>query len=156
MQQITKPQIQKIHILLRQLDAMDEKQKIVSSFTKGRTESTREMTYNEAKALIIRLCEYEPSERLKSAINQLAYKCGLVYGDTEADKKMNKAKIDMFCRERGTVKKDLNKQTYPELVKTHRQFEAMLKNKAKANDKKQAAAAVNDLLKELDLTTTLN
>lgn len=50
------------------------------------------------------------------------------YGDTPEDKLMNCAKINKFCRERGTVKKNINEMNLQELKKTHKQFEAMLQN----------------------------
>ena len=46
---------------------------------------------------------------------------------------MNIAKINMFCRERGTVKKNISEMNLTELKKTKRQFEAILdKNTTKA------------------------
>jgi hypothetical protein len=65
---------------------------------------------------------------------------------------MNTAKLNMFLREKGAVKKELNQMTRNDLVKTHRQFEAIVKNVATAKDNKIASSAVSGLLSEFNIT----
>lgn len=149
MKLITKPQLQKLHILLRSLGWLEDKKGIIAYITHNRTESSRELTYEEAKDLIKQLAAKDPVEVLRDAIFKTAYSCGITYGNTSADHKMNLAKINMFCRERGTVKKDLYQQTYEELAKTLRQFKAI--NKRNATETKQMNKAVSDLLNEVGL-----
>ena len=49
---------------------------------------------------------------------------------------MNIAKINKFCRERGTVKKNISEMNLTELRKTKKQFEAILdKNTTNAVNK---------------------
>jgi hypothetical protein len=153
MKYATKAQIGKIYVLLSNLNLTADKAVLVENWTNGRTSSTREMYLEEAKRLIARLCEFDPKERIKSAINQLAFRAGITYGNTEEDKILNKVKLDLFLLQKGTVKKPLEKQCYPELVKTHRQFEAILRNTNKSKDKKTADNAVKNLLNELNLIT---
>ncbi|HVS92450.1 MAG TPA: hypothetical protein VHE59_10475 [Mucilaginibacter sp.] len=148
----TQPQIQKIHVLLNQLGIADMKREIIFQLTEGRTTSTKELQIDEARQLIINLAAYDPRERLKGAIFSLAYRAGIIYGATDDDKKMNAAKLAAFLRDRGAVKKALNDITYDELVKTHRQFEAMLTNIQKSASDKQAASAVNNLLSEFNIS----
>lgn len=147
----TKPQIQKIHVLLNQLGLTEQKTEIVNNFTEGRTQSSSKMSIDEARQLIRNLSEYDPSERIKSLIFSLAYQAGIIYGSSEDDKRMNTAKLNLFVKERGAVKKELKNMSYQELIKTHRQFEAMVTNINKSQDKKQAANLVTNLLEELNL-----
>ncbi len=154
MESVTKPQLSKIHVLLIKLQLIDDKKAIIKQVTNGRATSSKDLTFNEAKFLIGKLCECDPTERIKTVINQLAFRAGIIYGDTETDKILNKVKLDMFLKNNGSVKKDLQKQTYSELTKTHRQFEAIVKGIAKSKEHRQAEKAVRELLTELNLTPT--
>ena len=150
MKTATQPQIAKIHVLLNNLGITKQKVEIVYNLTSGRTESTKDLTIDEARRLIINLAEYDPRERQKSLIFSLAYQAGIIYGSSADDKKMNAAKLNMFLKERGAVKKDLNAMNYSDLVKTHRQFEAIVKSIKKADDNKEASNAVKYLLTECE------
>jgi len=129
---ITTAQIKKIHVLLNEKGLMDEKKTMVCSVSSGRTESTKELSFEEAKALIIFLkedsSEIENKKRaIYKAIWNIAWQMGIIYGSTEEDYQMNRAKLNMFCKQRGTIKKNLSDMNYIELKKTQRQFEAMFK-----------------------------
>jgi hypothetical protein len=150
MKTINKEQLKKLHVLLGRLDWMDDKKNIVEQITGGRTQSSRELTFDEAKYLLQQLSEYDPAERMKSLIFSLAYRAGIIYGSSEVDKKLNTAKLNMFLKERGAVKKELHQMTYPDLVKTHRQFEAVVKNVGKSNDMKAAGKLVANLMEEIN------
>jgi hypothetical protein len=67
----------------------------------------------------------ESSKTTVHAIWKLAWKMGIIYGDSQEDYEMNRAKLNLFCKERGTVKKNLTQMNIIELRKTHKQFEAM-------------------------------
>lgn len=123
-------------------------------FTHGRTGSARELTATEAKDLIKKLSELSPVEKLKKAIWFLGRKAGIIYGDTKEDNLMNAAKIDAFLRERGTIKKPLQKMSYDELKLVHRQFEGMVINTTKTTDNKHAKNITDNLLSELNITTS--
>jgi hypothetical protein len=148
MQTATKPQIAKIHVLLNNLGITEQKIEIVYNLTNGRAESTKELTIEEARRLIINLAEYDPSERQKSLIFSLAYQAGIIYGSTADDKKMNAAKLNMFLKERGAVKKKLNAMNYADLIKVHRQFEAMVRSVKLSTEKKQFEKELKYLLDE--------
>jgi hypothetical protein len=129
---ITTAQIKKIHVLLQQKGLMEEKKTILYSYSSHRTESTKELTCYEAKRLISFLMDETVEIQIKwkntyRAIYSLAWKMGIIYGNTDDDYQMNKAKLNMFCRQRGTIKKNLSDMNYEELNQTHRQFEAMYK-----------------------------
>jgi hypothetical protein len=129
---VTKAQISKIHVLLQQKGLLDEKKTMIYSISDGRTESTKELTSNEARRLIAFLLDEnsEIKEKIKvvtNAIWKMAWEMGIIYGKTKDDHNMNIAKMNMFCRQRGTVKKNFIEMNLPELQKTHKQFEAMYK-----------------------------
>jgi hypothetical protein len=71
----------------------------------------------------------------KAVIYDLAIKSGIIPTSSSDDEfKMNIAKLNTFCRTRGTVKNDFEKQNSLELQRTLKQFEAIY------NTKKQRAA----------------
>lgn len=152
MKTISKPQLTKIHVLLAQAGLMADKKQIVANFSNNRTQSSRELSFDEAKRLITSLSEHSPMERIKSIIFSLAYKSGIIYGTGIDDKKINAAKLNLFLKERGTIKKELNQMNYTELVRTHRQFWAIARTANASMDKKQAEKLVISLLEELNLT----
>lgn len=146
---VTKPQIQKINILMRELGVYEDKDVLVLGYTNSRTSHISEMYVNEARALIQKLVTLSPKEKLKNNIVHLGYRCGLLYGDSDVDKKINIAKLNLFLKQRGTVKKELDKMDMGELTKTKRQFEAVLKS----SEMTKATKATRQLLQELDIAT---
>jgi hypothetical protein len=154
MEMATKSQITKLHILLNNLDLIDDKTAIIADLTNGRTTSSKGLYLREAKHLIARLCEFDPTERLRGIIMQAAWTAGIIYGNSETDKLLNKAKLDLFLKEKGAVKVELYKQTYPQLRKTNKQMQAICKAVGHSRDKKAADSAVSDLLNELNLNTS--
>ena len=82
-------------------------------------------------------------------IYKLACMIGMCYGETEEDRLMNCAKIDKFCRERGTVKKNVMQMTLTELKKTKRQFEAMLNSNAENAVKKLINKTLNQKVEDI-------
>ena len=130
---ITNAQIQKLNVLLNQKGIADQKRALIYSFSDGRTTSTKELAGHEAKQLIMHLVESDADREAKAkqelkAIFMIATKMDMIYGNTEEDHLMNVAKLNKFCRERGSVKKNLSAMTLGELRKTHKQFEAMYKS----------------------------
>lgn len=145
---ITSAQIKKIHTMFSLLGIEKEsKKKVILELTDNRTPSVKNLTFKEAKFLIShiegRINEHEmkiieQKQRKKEVVSIYHLSCliGMCYGDTEEDKLMNIAKINMFCRERGTVKKNISEMNLTELRKTKRQFEAILdKNTTNAVNK---------------------
>ena len=140
---VTTAQIKKIHVLLRQKGLVDQKEALLYSFSDGNATSTKNLTCEEARRLIAFLMDDQAEiqnkqKALVKAIWRLAWDMGVIFGETNDDYEMNKAKLNMFCRQRGTVKKNLTEQNLVELRKTHRQFEAMYakhKNKVSENER---------------------
>ncbi|MHB8207784.1 hypothetical protein [Mucilaginibacter sp.] len=153
MEMATKSQITKLHVLFNNLDLIGDKTAIIEDLTNGRTNSSKGLYLKEAKQLIARLCEFDPSERLRTIIIQAAWQAGIIYGNSDTDKLLNRAKLDLFLKEKGAVKIELYKQNYPQLRKTNKQMQAICKAVGHSRDKKAADSAVSDLLKELQLTS---
>jgi hypothetical protein len=127
---VTNAQIGKIHVLLSQRGLTDRKKIMVYSVSDGRTESTKELTRYEAKRLIAFLLDEKEEIILKmkvlmDSVWEIAREMGMIYGETEDDYQMNKAKLNMFCRQRGAVKKNFTEMNFFDMQKIHRQFEAM-------------------------------
>ncbi len=133
---VTTAQIKKIHVLLNERGLMEEKRDLIYQVSNSRTSSTKELTVNEARHLISYLMgEEDETKKLQAvfrSIYYLAFKMDIIYGETDEDYHMNIAKLNMFCRQRGSVKKNLTEQNLVEMRKTHRQFEAIY---AKFNNK---------------------
>jgi hypothetical protein len=152
MKYISKPQLSKLHVLLSNLGIMDQKKEIIYSISNGRTESSKMLSFEEGRLLLMNLSQFDPRERIKASIFHLAYEAGIIYGSTEVDKKLNAIKLNMFIQERGAVKKQLNDMNHQELIKVKRQFEAIVSNSRKSKDKKIADEAVKNLLNDLNIT----
>ena len=144
---ITPAQIKAIHAILNKCGHLEHKAEYIKRFTGGRTDSCKCLTFDEARRFIgltisamqvLKSYEVNLDEKQKvtlSAIWKIAWHMKIIYGDTQEDYEMNKAKLNLFCKERGTVKKNLTQMNLCELRKTHRQFEAMFKkyNEHKTN-----------------------
>lgn len=146
---ITKAQLTKIHVLLNQLGLKEQKASIINDLTKGRTESSKEITLYEARDLIEYLSSNDKDDRMRRKVFALAYEIGISWGETAEDKKMNAVKIDKFLQEKGSVKKPLYKMNHKELIQTINQFEQIKKH----NDYSKAGKATKSLLNELKINT---
>ncbi len=147
MKKITNAQLSKIHVLLSQLDLINNKASIIYSFTNGRETSSKGMTLNEATQLIKHLAASDPCEKMRKKIFALAYHAGIIWGDTPEDKKMNSVKLNQFLLYRGAVKKEINRMNKNELVKVVTQFEYIIQHKGQT----EANKATKFLLKELSI-----
>lgn len=122
---ITVAQLRLLHLQLRNAGLTNDRKEIISEYTHGRTDSSRELTSEEARQLIGVLCGNDKRQKEIKAIWRLAFEMGFIYGNSRNDCRMNAAKLDSFCLSRGTVKKPLARQSLTEIRRTHRQFERM-------------------------------
>lgn len=127
MRNVTAAQLKMVHTLLGELGIMERKTELVFSFTNGRTESSRDMTLMEAKALIEYLMGSQERTEVVNRIWHMAYEMDIIVPGDRSEKAMNAAKLDAFCEQRGSVKMRISLQTLPELKRTAKQFEAMYK-----------------------------
>lgn len=125
---------------------MERKPEIVYGFTDGRTESSRELTLQEAKDLIEWLAESDEWTKIVRRIWHLAYEMGIIVPGDQSEKAMNIAKLDAFCKERGTVKKAISAQSLKEVKRTAKQFEAMYKKHEEKQDIKLKIQALEGYL----------
>ena len=109
------------------------KDNIVFTFTAGRTVHVSELNCEELQKLcdIMRKKGFPVTQgetleyRLRRKIYALCFDAGIIYGHTQEDWKMNFAKVDAFCMERGAVKKGIKEQNLNELKRTLKQFYAI-------------------------------
>lgn len=150
MKPISKAQISKFHVLLSQLKLQESKADFIAEFSKGRATSTKDLSMQEATAMLNFISEYDPCNKMRRKVYALAYESGIIYGDTPEDKKMNHVKLSNFLIEKGTVKKQLAKMNKAELIKTINQFEQIIKH----NSFTKAGKTTSNLLAELNIQTT--
>lgn len=145
---ITRKQLSKLHVLLTQSGMTDHKSQLIWEVSNNRTRSSKELTQHETIILMNYLENILGTDKMRRKIFSLAYEAGIIYGKTPEDKKMNNAKLNKFVEQRGTVKKELDKMSKPELIKIANQFSAIVKHNAVSNQNKN----VKSLLEELNLT----
>lgn len=135
-----------LHALLHQKGLMAAKPHLVSSFTRGRTESSAKMHQYEAIDLVRYLqCQPTPTatpksptpaqqaNRMRRKLIALAHSMGWhtthpQSGDTIADM----PRIDAWCTKYGYLHKPLNAYTLTELPKLLSQFDKLYKSFLKA------------------------
>lgn len=136
MKRSTISQIAAIHTLLSKQGLKDDKANIVQSFTAGRTTSTKEMSMDEAAALIGHLKSMDPqdkgSDRMRNKILSMAHEMGWtlpVAGDPLPVKpKVDMDHVNAWCKSHGYLKKKLDDYTYTELPKLVSQFEEVYRS----------------------------
>lgn len=133
---ITPQQIKALHAQFRRMGFNDEdRHGFISQFTEGRTDSTAGLTKEEAGLLLTRLNREETDRLRKEArslvkqIFSLSFRISFLNkdfpNDTPEDFEMNKAKINVFCRNRSKFRKPITEMTLEELKEVKRQFEAL-------------------------------
>lgn len=136
---ITPQQLKALHAAFRFHGMDDEaRHECVASFTGGRTASTKYLTMNEARLLLSRLNGED--ERVRKMLQQeaavvlrsiyhLSMKISFLNkgfpADTEEDKQMNLAKIDVWCRSRTKYRKNIREMNLEELKAVKKQLEAI-------------------------------
>lgn len=145
---ISPAQMKALHATFRHKGFDDEERHdFISQFTEGRVSSTRDLTFNEAKLILTRLNEpdtkrkeREQQESLKQvkAIFKLSFEISFLNkgftNDTEEDFEMNKAKLNLFSRNKGASHKNVTEMSLSELKAFKKQLEAIAyseKNKSK-------------------------
>lgn len=114
---------------------VDERHAFISRFTDGRTESTRSLTFDEARELIALL----GGQRKKESTEEAKHLCKCIYflsmeisflnkeytSDTEDEFRMNCANINRFCRQHTRFHKPLTQMSLDELKEVKNQLEAI-------------------------------
>lgn len=143
---ITPQQLKALHAAFRAhgMDA-DARHSCIYEFTSGRTESSKELTINEARLLLSRLNE-EDEQMRKMLLEEARTLCRSIYylstqisflnkdfpTDTQEDFEMNKAKIDVWARKYSRFHKNIRQMNVEELRQVKKQLEAIAR---KENDR---------------------
>lgn len=133
---ITLPQLGALHALFKKRGFSDEdRHDFIREYTNDRTESSKELTFDEASTLIQRLSgtEAKQNDEARLTVGNI-YKLSLhisclnkgFESDNPDEKRMNYAKINRFCKERTKFRKLLTRMSLTELKEVKKQFEAMI------------------------------
>ncbi len=143
---ISAQQLRALHAMLNKAGINEEaRHNLIHSFTDGRTSSSKELTFDEARILLSRLSEQQNSRIRELQRKEAIVLCRAIYAlsfeikflnkgfasETEEDKQMNLAKINMFCRTRSKVRKNLSQMDLEELQDIKRQLEAIARKEEK-------------------------
>lgn len=133
---VSPPQLKALHASFHKMGYDDDdRHDFIARFTDGRTDSTKELTFDEARLLLERL----NIDRQQAARKEAKALCRSIYAlslqitflnkdyasDSEADFEMNKAKINLFCRTHTKFRKNLTLMTLPELKEVKKQLEVI-------------------------------
>jgi hypothetical protein len=121
---ITPQQIQCIAVLIGKLQLKERKTDLVLGFSNDRTESTKELSLDEAKALISYLKSLDADEKkadvMRKKIISLAHEMNWHLPGTN---KADMPRIDGWCKKFSPLHKSLNNHTLKELPALVTQFE---------------------------------
>jgi hypothetical protein len=117
-------QIKCINSLLSKLHLRERKTELVLGSSGGRTQSTKELTLDEAKALISYLKSNDPEELkaevMRKKMISLAHEMNWHLPGTN---KVDMKRLDGWCKSFSSLKKSLNNHTYKELPALITQFQ---------------------------------
>ena len=152
MELATNPQKNYLHQLYR-TKGIDSKE-LLFNFTSGRTETTKELTKDEACQLITMLLGDPGKQKKRRVIYSIAREAGIIFGYGDGDNEMNKVTLNKFLVKNGAVKKPLEAMDEKELDKTVRQMKAVVKNNAACKDNKLAKTVTEKMLSEMGVPVT--
>lgn len=136
---ISPQQLKALHATFRRIGMVDDaRHACIAAFTDGRTQSTRELSFDEARRLLSSLNEdrtdkiREESLKLVKAIFHLSFLISFLNkgftNDTPEDFEMNKAKLNMFARSKSAAHKNVSEMYLSELKAFKKQLEAIAYN----------------------------
>lgn len=124
----TAKQIQYIHAALHRKGLLAHKREMVASFTGNRTESSKDMTFEEAAEMLATLNDHQPDEdkrqKMVRHIIAMAHEMGWIKesgvvscesGVGTLKKKKDYSDLHAWVEKYGYLKKPLNKYSYAEL-----------------------------------------
>ncbi|KAA6339747.1 hypothetical protein EZS27_012345 [termite gut metagenome] len=133
---ITSQQLRALHVVFTQKGfSKEDRCDFIQNYTEGRTESSKELTLEEARNILAYFMDDKKGDNQEQArgIVGSIYKLSLQisclnkgYGsEREEERRMNYAKINHFCKERTEFRKPLTGMSLEELKKVKKQFEAL-------------------------------
>lgn len=129
-------QLKALHAAFHRIGMDDDaRHDCISSFTDGRTRSSKDLSFDEARRLIASLNEdqaekaREEAKKLVKAIFGLSFQISFLNkgftNDTEEEFNMNKAKLNMFARSKSASHKNVSEMYLSELKAFKKQLEAI-------------------------------
>ena len=126
---INKSQLICINTLISKLQLQKEKKDMVNGFSSGRTETSKELSFDEATAMISYLKSRDPdekrSENMKNYIIQMAHQ---MFWHLPNTRKIDMKRLNNWCIKFGYLHKKLDDHSYKELPTLVTQFEKVLKD----------------------------
>lgn len=113
-------QTRTLHALLNNNKMMGQKAALILGFTDGRSESSKDLTYQEAGALINHLKSIDSSHKMRRRIIKMAHEMGWKLKDSS---KIDIERVNEWCVKFGYGHKPLNDYSPVELPKLVSQFE---------------------------------
>lgn len=143
---ISPQQLKALHAAFRRIGMDDDaRHDCISSFTEGRTQSSKDLSFDEARRLIASLNEdqaekaREEAKKLVKAIFGLSFQISFLNkgfnNDTEVELKMNIAKLNVFARTKSASHKNVSEMYPSELKAFKKQLEAIAYNENKKSKK---------------------
>lgn len=143
---ISPQQLKALHAAFHRIGMDDDaRHDCISSFTEGRTQSSKDLSFDEARRLIASLNvdqaekAREEAKKLVKAIFGLSFQISFLNkgfnNDTEEEFNMNKAKLNMFARSKSASHKNVSEMYPSELKAFKKQLEAIAYNENKKSKK---------------------
>lgn len=145
---ITPMQLKALHTAFTRAGWDDEQRhEFIHQYTDGRTDSTKELTLEEAKGILdkfnkdaekIRQIKQQEAKNILRCIYHLSMQISFLNkgftSDTAEDREMNKAKINIWARKHTKFRKNITLMTVEELADVKKQLEAIAR---KENEKQE-------------------
>lgn len=144
---ISPQQLKALHATFRRLGMDDDsRHTMITYFTDGRTQSSKELSFGEASRLLSSLNDVkkasEEARVLVKAIFGLSFQISFLNkgfsNDTEEAFEMNKAKLNMFARRKSVCRKNVPEMYLSELKAFKKQLEAIAYNEKKKQSKNKS------------------
>lgn len=126
----------------------DARHDCISAFTDGRTQSSKELSFDEARRLLASLNEDQveiarkEAKKLVKAIFGLSFQISFLNkgfaNDTQEEFEMNKAKLNMFARNKSASHKNVTEMYLSELKAFKKQLEAIAHNENNKSKNKKS------------------
>lgn len=146
---ISPQQMKALHATFHRIGMDDDaRHDCISAFTDGRTQSSKELSFDEARRLISSLNEdqmkqaHEEARSLVKDIFGLSFHISFLNkgfsNDTVEEFEMNKAKLNMFARNKSAFHKNVTEMYLSELKAFKKQLEAIAYGEMKNSKKKKS------------------
>lgn len=146
---ISPQQMKALHATFHRIGMDDDaRHDCIAAFTDGRTQSSKELSFDEARRLISSLNEDQVKQAREEARNLIKAIFGLSFqisflnkgfgNDTVEEFEMNKAKLNMFARSKSASHKNVTEMYLSELKAFKKQLEAIAYNENNKSKKKKS------------------